>query len=160
MMSTMVRTKAGRRRWLLASLRALGDRSFARRHLPAPRASTSANLTPVPSRDRCPSKPLPGGAILIANLELEFHVSLIRITKLRFSNRKYSQLFRSPSRIAISRSALSSVVAHRPLRLGRHGAGGPVVSRFLIVTPRLEFRAIKTKQTPSSISNRYKTHIL
>src|ERR1700745_1408368 len=97
---------------------------------------------------------------LIANLELEFHVSPIRITKLRFSNRKYSPLFRPPWRVAISLSALSSVVAHCPLRLGRHRAGGPVVSRFLIVTPRLEFRAIKIKQTPSSISNRYKMRFL
>jgi hypothetical protein len=160
MMSTMVRTrvrtKTGGRRWLLESLRALWDRSFARRHLPARRASSSAKLTRVSSTDRCPSRPLRRGEILIANLELEFHVSPIRITKLRFSNRKYSPLFRPPWRIAISRSALSSAVAHCPLRLGRHGAGGLVVSSFLIVTPRLEFRAIKTKQTPSSISNRYK----
>jgi hypothetical protein len=41
--------------------------------------------------------------------------------------------------------------------LARLGAEGSLVSRFLIVTPRLKFRAIKTKQTPSSISNRYKT---
>jgi hypothetical protein len=152
----MVRAKTGGRWRLLESLRALWDRSFARRHLPAPRASNSANLTRVSSTDRCPSRPLRRSAILIANLELEFHVSPIRITKLRFSNRKYSPLFRPPWRIAISRSALSSAVAHCPLRLGRHGAGGLVVSSFLIVTPRLEFRAIKTKQTPSSISNRYK----
>jgi hypothetical protein len=154
-MSTMVRTKTGRRRWLLESLRTLWDRSFARRHVPAPRASDSANLTPASSTDRCPSRPLLGAASLIANLELEFHVSPIRITKLRFSNRKYSPLFRPPWRIAISRSALSSAVAHCPLRLGRHDVS-LVVGRFLIVTQRLEFRAIKTKQTPSSIPNRYK----
>jgi hypothetical protein len=152
----MVRAKTGGRWRLLESLRALWDRSFARRHLPAPRASNSANLTRVSSTDRCPSRPLRRSAILIANLELEFHVSPIRITKLRFSNRKYSPLFRPPCRIAISRSALSCAVAHFPLRLGRRVAGGPVASRFLIVTPRLELRAIKTKQTPSSISNRYK----
>jgi hypothetical protein len=155
-MSTTIRTKTGIRRRLLGSLRALWDRSAARRHVPAPRASSSANLTRVSSTDRCPSRPLLGGASLIANLELEFHVSPVRITKLGFSNRKYSQLFRPPWRIAISRSAVSSVVADCPLRLGRPGAGGPVVSRFLIVTPRLESCAIKTKQTPSSISNRYK----
>ncbi len=156
----MVRTKTGGRRRPLGSLRALWDRSAARLHVPAPRASNSANLTPASSTDRCPSRPLLGGAILIANLELEFHVSPIRITKLRFSNRKFSRLFRPLWRIAIPRSALSSAVAHRLPHLGRHGAGGPVVSRFLIVTPRLEFRAIKTKQTPSSISNRYKMRIL
>jgi hypothetical protein len=152
----MVRTNTGRRRRPLGSLRALWDRSAARRHLPARRAYSSANLTRVSSTDRCPSRPLRRGEILIANLELEFHVSPIRITKLGFSNRKYSPLFPPPWRIAISRSALSYAVAHCPLRLRRHGAGGLVVSRFLIVTPRLEFRAIKTKQTPSSIPNRYK----
>src|SRR5579862_1216915 len=160
MMSTMARTKTGSRRWLLESLRAVWDRSSARRQVPAPRASSSANLTPVSSTDRCLSKPLLGGTSLIANLELEFHVSPIRITGLRFTNRKYSSLFCPPWRIAIPRSAVSSVVAHRPLRLGRPGAGGAVVTKFLIVTPRLEFRAIKTKQTPSSISNRYKMRIL
>jgi hypothetical protein len=158
MTSTMVRAKTGSRRWLLESLRALWDRSFARRHLPARRASSSANLTRVSSTDRCPSGPLRGGATLIANLELEFHVSPIRITKLGFSNRKYSPLFRPPWRIAISRSAFSSGVAGRPLAPRRPGPEGPVVSRFLIVTPRLEFRAIKTKQMPSLISNRYKMH--
>jgi hypothetical protein len=43
-----------------------------------------------------PSRSLP---LLIANLELEFHISPIRIIELRFSNRKYSQLFHSPWRI-------------------------------------------------------------
>ena len=122
-------------------------------HLPALRASNSENLPPESSIHPRSSGPLRRGAILIANLELEFHVSPIRITRLRFSNRKYSPLFHPPWRNAISRSAFSSLVAGRPLRLGRPDAGGPVVSRFLIVTPRLEFRAIKTKQTPSSISN-------
>ena len=156
MMSTMVRTrvrtKIGSRRRPLGSPRALWDRSFAHRHLPARRASSSANVTPASSTDRYPSRRLRCSASLIANLELEFHVNPIRITKLRFPNRKYSTLFRPPWRIAISRSALSSAVAHCPLRLRRHGAGGLVVSRFLIVALRLEFRAIQTKQTPSSIS--------
>ena len=100
MMSTLVRTKAGSRGWPLESLRTLWDRSFARRHVPASRASSSANLTPVSSTDRCPSRTFLGGASLIANLELKFHVSPIRITKLRFSNRKYSPLFRPPWRIS------------------------------------------------------------
>ena len=151
-----MKTTTGSRWWLLESLRAQCERPSGRRHLPIPRAFNSENLTPGPSTDPYPSRPLRRGEILIANLELEFHVSPIRITKLRFSNRKYSPVFRPPWRIAISRSALSSAVAHCPLRLGRHGAGGLVVSSFLIVTPRLEFRAIKTKQTPSSIPNRYK----
>ena len=102
MVRTMVKTKTGGRLRALKSPRALWDRSFARGHLPAPRGSSSANLTPVSSTDRCPSKHLRGVASLIANPELEFHVSPIRITKLRFSNRKYSPLFRPPWRIAIS----------------------------------------------------------
>jgi len=151
-----MKTTTGSRWCLLESLRAQRERPSGRRHLPIPRAFNSENLTPAPSTHPYPSRPLRRGEILIANLELEFHVSPLRITKLRFSNRKYSPLFRPPWRIAISRSALSYAVAHCPLRLRRHGAGGLVVSRFLIVTPRLEFRAIKTKQTPSSIPNRYK----
>ena len=120
----MARTKTGRRRWLLESLRAQCERPSGRRHLPIPRAFNSENLTPGPSTDPYPSRPLRRGEILIANLELEFHVSPIRITKLRFSNRKYSPVFRPPWRIAIPRSALSSAVAHCPLRLGRRVAGG------------------------------------
>ena len=142
-------TKTGSRRRLLESLRAQCDGPSVRRHLPAPRASISANLPPDSPTDRCPSRPLRGGAILIANLELEFHVSPIRITKLRFSNRKYSPLFRPTWRIAISRSAVSSVVADRPLALRRPGAERPLVTKFLIGTQGLEFGAIQTKQTSS-----------
>ena len=104
---------------------------------------------PESSTDRCPSRLLRGGASLIANLELEFHVSPIRITKLRFSNRKYLPLFRPLWRIAISRSAVSSVVADRPLALRRPGAERPLVGKFLIGTQGLEFGAIQTKQTSS-----------
>ena len=149
-------TKTGSRRQLLESLGAQCDGPSVRRHLPPPQAFNSANLPPVLSTDRCPSRPLRCATSLIANLESEFHVSPIRITKLRFSNRKYSPLFRPPWRIAISRSAVSSVVADRPLALRRPGAERPLVTKFLIVTPRLEFGAIQTKQTSSSISNRYK----
>jgi hypothetical protein len=51
----------------------------------------------------------------------------------------------------------ASEVAPSPLRLQEPDAEGPPVSKFLIVIPRLEFCAIKTKQTPSSTSNRCKT---
>jgi hypothetical protein len=140
-----MRTKTGRRRRLLESLRAKCDRPSVGRDLAAPQASNTANLPPESSTDRYPSRPLRYGASLIANLELEFHVSPIRITKLRFSNRKYSPLFRPPWRIAISRSAVSSVVADRPLALGRPGAGGLVVSRFLIVT-KCAFRILNGRK--------------
>jgi len=51
--------------------------------------------------DRRESKGLPSQSLplLIANLELEFHISPIRIIELKFSNRKYLQLFHSPWRI-------------------------------------------------------------
>ena len=142
-------TKTGSRRqpWK-ASGHSVMDRPFAVTFHPL-QAFNSANLPPVLSTDHCSSSPLRGSASLIANLELELQVSPIRITKLRFSNRKYSPLFRPPRRIAISRSAVSSVVADRPLALRRPGAEGPLVGKFLIGTQGLEFRAIQTKQTSS-----------
>jgi hypothetical protein len=73
------------------------------------------------------------------------------------SNRKKMRVLRAPSRIATLRSPLSFAVARPQLGLKRTSAEGSLVSRFLIVTPRLELCAIKTKQTPSSTSNRYKT---
>ena len=153
-MSPMARSKASKRRFL-GSVRGQRDRPSARRQLLA-RASSSVNLAPVSSTDRCASRPLRGGAILIANLELEFHVSPIRITKLRFSNRKYSPLFRSTWRIAISRSAVSSVVVDRPFALRRHRAKRPLVTKFLIGTQGLEFRRNSNKTNLITISNRYK----
>jgi len=83
---------------------------------------------------------------LIANLELEFHVSRIRTSKLGFSNRKFLAIF--------------------PLKLVTHGKPcatffnpqPPVSSlQYLIVTPRLELLATRTKQTPNQSSNRYKS---
>ena len=148
-MSMMVRTKTGSRRWPLGSLRAQCHGPSVRRCLPAPQALHSANLTPVSSTDPFPPKALRGGASLIANPELEFHVSPIRITKLGFSNRKYSPLFRPPWRLAISRFTVSSIVADRLLAQWRLGAEAPLVDKFLIGTQGLEFGAIQTKQTSS-----------
>jgi hypothetical protein len=55
------------------------------------------------------TKPLKSAKFLIANLELEFHVSPIRITKLKFSNRKFFAIF-SSKRVTddASRAAFSS----------------------------------------------------
>ena len=132
------------------------------------------------------------GLLLIANLELEFRISPIRISKLKFSNRKFltisSSLFRAAhlkpqvmeflienarlrfglthtkisslqisnrERIAISQPAQSptslSLVVTRHL---------PLTTAVLIVTPRLEFPVITTKQKLNRISNRYKTRFL
>jgi hypothetical protein len=129
-------TTTGRTRWLLERLGARhgGDRFPARYHLPAPQASGSANL---PHERPANPRALPYAASLIANLELKFPVSRTKQAK---SNRKKMRVLRAPWRIEMPRSVPSSRV-----------------SKILIVTPRLEFCAIKTKQTPSSISNRYKT---
>jgi hypothetical protein len=83
---------------------------------------------------------------LIANLELEFHISPIRISNLKFSNRKFFAIFSlKPDGDRKPRAAFSSP---RP----------PASSiQNLIVTPRLEFRPTCTKQNGSSKSNRYKT---
>ena len=84
---------------------------------------------------------------LIANLELEFQLSPIRINNLKFSNRKFSAIF-LPELVADNEScpAFSSPQL-------------PASSRqTLIVTPRLEFLATRTKQTSNQSSNRYKSH--
>ena len=99
----------------------------------------SAQRAAGPNETRAPE-------FLIANLELEFHVSRIRISKLGFSNRKFLAIF--------------------PLKLVTHGEPcatffnpqPPVSSlQYLIVTPRLELLATRTKQTPNQSSNRYKS---
>jgi hypothetical protein len=57
-------------------------------------------ILPVLRNEGSDQRESKGLSFLIANLELEFHLSPIRINELRFSNRKYSQLFHSPGRIA------------------------------------------------------------
>ena len=94
---------------------------------------------------RCPSV----FPFLIANLELDFRVSPIRITDLRFSNRKFfaiSCLAFQPSSTHIHTSAASSSSAQRRASSLQN----------LIETPRLEFRATPTKQSSLPISNRDK----
>src|SRR5579862_3999362 len=78
-------------------------------------------------------------AFLIANLELEFHLSPIRISNLKFSNRKFLAIF-----------AAKFSTQGEP----RAPFFGP---QSLIVTPRLELLATHTKQTPNRNSNRYKS---
>jgi hypothetical protein len=76
---------------------------------------------------------IPPTRLLIANLELEFHVNPIRINELKFPNRKYFAIFRV-----------------RP----RHFVASSLATAFLIETPRLEFPATPTKQRPMADSNR------
>ena len=75
---------------------------------------------------------------LIANLELELNVNPIRINELKFPNRKYFAIF----------------------RVGLPQFKQSLATAFLIETPRLEFLATPTKQSPISDSNRDKTRVL
>jgi hypothetical protein len=65
-------------------------------------------ILPVLRKEGSDQRESKGLSFLIANLELEFQLSPIRITELRFSNRKYSQLFHSPWRIAKDSQATCS----------------------------------------------------
>ena len=98
---------------------------------------------------RCPSV----FPFLIANLELEFRVSPIRIKDLKFSNRKFFAIFCvafRPSSTHIHTSAASSFSVQRR---------APCLQN-LIETPRLEFSATHTKHSSLPISNRDKNALL
>ena len=90
----------------------------------------------------------PALSVLIANLELEFHVSPLRITDLKFSNRKF---------FTISRVAFSA-----PCHPASHIYGflfqRPASSfQNLIGTPRLEFRPTTTNHVSSKFLIEAKT---
>ena len=83
---------------------------------------------------------------LIANLELEFHLSPIRFSDLKFSNRKFFAVF------------TAKFCVHGEPRAAFFSPQPPTSTlQNLIVTPRLELLATRTKQTPSGNSNRYKS---
>src|SRR5579864_9380684 len=83
-------------------------------------------------------------AILIANLELEFRVSSIRIKELKFSNRKFLAILRSASRI------LSSPELQVPSSL----SPWPPSDRRLIENARLKFYLSPSRISQLQISNR------
>ncbi len=89
---------------------------------------------------------IPPTHFLIANPELEFHVNPIRISELKFPNRKFSTIFHLPPHpvrpsLPITRHpSLASDLPWPPWRL--------------IETPRLEFLATPTKQKSTADSNR------
>src|ERR1700756_1923181 len=83
---------------------------------------------------------------LIANLELEFHLSPIRISNLKFSNRKLLAIF--PPELVADGESCPAFSSPQPLASSR---------QTLIVTPRLESLATRTKQTANQSSNRYKS---
>jgi hypothetical protein len=78
---------------------------------------------------------VPPTHFLIANLELELHVSPIRISELKFPNRKYFAIF-----------------CVEP----RHFFANSPAPASLIETPRLEFPARPTKQSSLADPNRDK----
>src|ERR1700746_203698 len=83
---------------------------------------------------------------LIANLELEFHLSPIRISNLKFYNRKFLAIF--PLELVADGEPCRAFSTPQP----------PASSRqTLIVTPRLESLATRTKQTSNQNPNRYKS---
>jgi hypothetical protein len=83
---------------------------------------------------------------LIANLELESQVSPIRISNLNFSNRKFLSIF------------AAKFCAHGEPPAAFFSPQPPTSNpQSLIVTPRLEFLATRTKQTPNQNPNRYKS---
>ncbi len=97
----------------------------------------------------------PAPEILIANPRLEFLVSYCKQSSAFDSNRKF---------FAVSYSALQALLRFRPSVTAPTFAACRMDSRatnhksrviaFLIETPRLEFPATPTKQSPTRISNR------
>jgi hypothetical protein len=92
---------------------------------------------------------VPPTHFLIANLELDLHVSPIRISELKFPNRKYFAIFR----VALQTSAVPA-----PASAASPSSTQRLSPRLqnLIETPRLEFPATPTKQSPLADPNRDK----
>ena len=88
--------------------------------------------------------------LLIANLELEFHVSPLRITDLKFSNRKF---------FTVSRVAFQPHATQLPTSTVSSSSIQPLASSFqnLIGTPRLEFRPNTTNHVSSKFLIETKT---
>src|ERR1700722_11247342 len=84
--------------------------------------------------------------LLIENLQLESQVSPIRISNLNFSNRKFLSIF------------AAKFCAHGEPPAAFFSPQPPTSNpQSLIVPPRLEFLATRTKQTPNQNPNRYKS---
>ncbi len=127
---------------------------------------------PAPSAATAKSRPITplfaprNSEFLIANPRLEIPVTSTKQTPDPVSNRKWIAICRSrsgrsritshsgshPPRQAHARASTSrSVIAHRSSLVTNHSS---LVTAFLIGTPRLEFPATHTKQSPHPISNR------
>jgi len=84
-----------------------------------------------------------GNQPLIANVELEFRLTPLRISQIQISNRERM----APPHLGRADSGVRDR-ATRPL---------PLATGLLIVTPRVEFRTTHRKQSLSRSSNRYKS---
>jgi hypothetical protein len=124
------------------------------RHMTDVDISLSASMPGQPCRlilsDQRESK---GLFSLIANLELRSHITPIRISELRFSNRKY---------FAISRAAFQLCTTWPPESTAPSYAIQSLVPRVqnLIETPRLESLLTRTKHTTVRNPNRDKSGLL
>ena len=95
--------------------------------------------------------------VLIANLELEFHVSPIRISNLNFSNRKFFAISCHERRRVYHESRRvrpAPPSACLGLLATSHSS---LATAFLIETPRLEFLPTNRQQSHFSFSNRDNT---
>ena len=126
-------------RWRLSE-----GRTAPRRGLSVQRVSVAFRAFP---RAQAPL-PTPAAKFLIANPRLEFPLSYSKQRTGAKSNRE---------RMTISCLSFSVFSGFEPQASSLQNPWPPCRGR-LIVTPRLEFRATRTKQTSSSISNRYKMH--
>jgi hypothetical protein len=85
--------------------------------------------------------------LLIANLELEFRLTHRKLSPLRISNRKFSQVLRAPWRIA-SFSMRLHTLARQGRRANPHAEGRSPITPFLI-----HGTAIKSQRNPLTNSN-------
>ena len=85
---------------------------------------------------------------LIANLELEFKLSPIRINELKFSNRKFSTIFHDTFQL-YSTQQPASTVSSSSLQSLVSNCQNPRPPWRLIETPRLEIPVTSTKQNQS-----------
>ena len=113
---------------------------------------------PSPVSACSPQRPISTFRTLIANPRLESRLSSNHPSQLQISNRERMAISSLPRRPALFRLSLATrhwLVLRRP-----KANEGSLANVFLIVTPRLEFPVITTKQKLNRISNRYKTHFL
>ena len=135
----------------MASSEKHGSRWRLSEDLIAPRRGLSAERFSVAFRTfRHREAPVPTSSakFLIANPRLELRASCSKQRTGAKSNRE---------RMAISCPSFSAFSGFAPQAASLKNPSPPCRGR-LIVTPRLEFRATRTKQTSSSISKRYKMH--